>query len=72
MTTLNYKDYIYYSLEDLEKMKETNEYKMQLYKSGMLKMLENNGKLRRKNEELKKKILILEGYIKCMGGGNNG
>ena len=72
MTTLNYKDYIYYSLEDLEKMKETNEYKMQLYKSGMLKMLENNGKLRRKNEELKKKILILEGYIKFMGGGNNG
>lgn len=65
MTTLNYKDYIYYSMDMLEKKKKDNEYEVQKLKKELNEVLGSNKLLRNK-------IKILEGYIKFMGGGNNG
>lgn len=61
MTTLSYKDYIYYSIDMLEKKKKDNEYKVQKLKKELNEVLESNKLLR-------DKVKILEGYIKFMGG----
>ena len=64
MATLSYKNYIYYSMDMLEKKKKDNEYETQKLKKELNEVLKNN-------KILRDKIKILEGYIKFMGGGNN-
>ena len=64
MATLSYKNYIYYSMDMLEKKKKDNEYETQKLKKELNEVLGNN-------KILRDKIKILEGYIKFMGGGNN-
>lgn len=75
METLSHKEYIYYPMSAIEKVNSMRNNKREDNKkiieyNQLLK--KNNEKLRKENEQLKSKIRVMEGYLKFIGGKDNG